>query len=359
MNHSPIARAGVWPFAAVGDRLAVFDLLKALASQLIVLHHLVAYGPLADAFRERFPALADRLYYDGRLAVQVFFVIGGYLAARALAPALQPRALSVLPLLWRRYRRLALPMMVAVLCSMVCAAIARALIDDPSLPAVPTVGQVLAHALLMHDLFGVEALSAGVWYVAIDFQLFALLAVVAACAARYPIAALRPAAMASTVAVLAALSLFLLNRHPELDVVGPYFFGVYALGAAVYWLAPPARALWWGIALVALVLLALQIEHRERLAFAGIVALSLWVGLRTGVLSGWPEWPLAAFLGRISFSVFLIHYPVIMLVNALTVCLFGTAGHAPLYGLLSAWAASLVAGALFHRHVEQPLARLA
>jgi peptidoglycan/LPS O-acetylase OafA/YrhL len=75
----------------VASRLAVVDTLKAVASRLIVLHHLVAYGPLAEAFRSRFPRLADWLYYDGRLAVQVFLVSGGFLAARAL----QPRPLSL------------------------------------------------------------------------------------------------------------------------------------------------------------------------------------------------------------------------------------------------------------------------
>lgn len=102
------------------SRLAVFDTLKAVASQLIVLHHLVAYGPLAEAFRSRFPQLADWLYYDGRLAVQVFFVIGGFLAARALAPALQPRPLSLPAVLWKRYRRLALPCMTSELLILLC-----------------------------------------------------------------------------------------------------------------------------------------------------------------------------------------------------------------------------------------------
>lgn len=34
--------------------------------------------------------------------------------------------------------------------------------------------QLLAHALLLQDLLDYEALSTGVWYVAIDLQLFAL-----------------------------------------------------------------------------------------------------------------------------------------------------------------------------------------
>ena len=57
---------------AVGDA----DALKAFASQLIVLHHLVAYGPLSEALRLRLPRLVDWLYYDGRLAVHRLLDIG-------------------------------------------------------------------------------------------------------------------------------------------------------------------------------------------------------------------------------------------------------------------------------------------
>ena len=47
-----------------------------------------------------------------------------------------------------------------MLISVACAAVARTLIDDPSLPAPPTLTQLLAHALLLHDVLGYDALSA-------------------------------------------------------------------------------------------------------------------------------------------------------------------------------------------------------
>jgi peptidoglycan/LPS O-acetylase OafA/YrhL len=352
---TPSAAAAPSPAAALRstpDRLAVFDTLKAVASQLIVLHHLVAYGPLAEAFRSRFPRLADWLYYDGRLAVQVFFVIGGFLAARALAPALQPRPLSLPAVLWKRYRRLALPCMAAVLISIACAAIARSLIDDPSLPATPSPGQLLAHALLLQDIVGVEALSAGVWYVAIDFQLYAMAALLVWLASRTG-AARDALVLAAITAGVAATSLFVINRDTGWDVAGPYYFGVYALGAAVCWLSGPGRSPLWGVAVAAAVVLALTIDHRERVAFAGCVALLLWGGLRSGLLARWPDIPVLAFLGRISFSVFLIHYPVAMLVNAVVTRLWGATPDSAPPALAFAWAASVAAGALFHRQVEQ------
>lgn len=340
---------------AASGRLAVFDALKAFASQLIVLHHLVAYGLLSEALRLRFPRLVDWLYYDGRLAVQVFFVIGGFLAARALAPALQARPLSLSSALWKRYRRLALPCTAAVLTSIVCAAVARALIADPSLPSAPHFYQLLAHLLLMHDVMGVEALSAGVWYVAIDFQLYAMMAATVWLTrlARPP---RRTRVLALLTSGLALLSLFAVNRNPDLDFIAPYFFGVYALGAAACWLSRRDRSPLWGVAIALAVLLALQIEHRERVAVAACVAASLWVGLRSGAFDRWPDLRPLAFLGRISFSVFLIHYPVAMLVNALVSRIWGATPDTAVAGLLFAWAASIAAGALFHRHVEQRFA---
>jgi len=67
-----------------GSRLAFIDALKAVASQLIVLHHLAFYGPMSDYAQELFPGLMSWLYDYARIAVQAFLVIGGFLAAQAL-----------------------------------------------------------------------------------------------------------------------------------------------------------------------------------------------------------------------------------------------------------------------------------
>jgi hypothetical protein len=47
---------------ALSSRMPLLDALKALASQLIVLHHFSAYGPLSDALAQALPALAGWLY---------------------------------------------------------------------------------------------------------------------------------------------------------------------------------------------------------------------------------------------------------------------------------------------------------
>ncbi|MFT4195303.1 MAG: hypothetical protein QM614_11720, partial [Ottowia sp.] len=85
---------------------------KAIASQVIVWHHLLIYGPLAPAMEDAWPAATDFLQEHGRLAVQVFLVAGGFLAARSLWPAPDaPRvtARGWAARVWARYLRL-LPM---------------------------------------------------------------------------------------------------------------------------------------------------------------------------------------------------------------------------------------------------------
>jgi hypothetical protein len=68
-------------------RLPLIDLLKVIASQLVVLHHLAFYGPMSDHAVPLMPGLIHWLADPARMVVQVFLVVGGYLAALSLASA--------------------------------------------------------------------------------------------------------------------------------------------------------------------------------------------------------------------------------------------------------------------------------
>ena len=59
------------------SRLPFIDALKAVAVQLIVLHHLAFYGPMSDHAYALIPDLISWLSQHARAVVQVFLVIGG------------------------------------------------------------------------------------------------------------------------------------------------------------------------------------------------------------------------------------------------------------------------------------------
>ena len=335
---------------AAPARLAFIDALKAIASQLIVLHHLAFYGPMSDVAQELAPGIISWLSQDARIAVQVFLAIGGFLAAKALAPAGRLTSIAPLSLIRKRYFKLVTPYLMAVLISIPAAAIARALIEHESIPAWPTFGQFLAHAVLLQSILDFDSLSAGVWYIAIDFQLFALLMAILWLARTLGLGATRSLGMLLT-SILALASLLYFNREASWDNWALYFFGAYALGALAYWISESGRVL--ALApMAALVALALIVDFRSRIAVALITALALGISQHTGCIASWPKARIFAYLGKISYSVFLIHFPVILVINAAVARLAPHSASINAAGIIVAWAASIAAGAVFFRYVE-------
>ncbi|MDD2662598.1 MAG: acyltransferase [Dechloromonas sp.] len=328
-------------------RMPMIDALKAVASQIVLLHHFSSYGPLAETARDLLPGLLGWLYDYGRMAVQVFLVVAGFLAARGLSPQGDALAASPLPLLWKRYQRLIIPFLAAIGIAIIGSAIADHWMDDDAIPARAGFAQWLAHATLLHGVLGVDSLSAGVWYVAIDFQLFALMALLLWAGRRAFVAPL-------LVLSVGAASLFWFNRNPDLDNWAIYFFGSYALGAAAWWASDPRRLSAWTGVIATVAIAALVVDFRLRIALALGVALLLAVGRRSGLLERWPDVAPLAFLGRISYSVFLVHFPILLLANGLFVQLGGETPGAAVFGLLAAWTVSLLAATAFYRWIEGP-----
>ena len=338
------------------------DALKGLACVLIVWHHLAFYGPMSDVLYPHLPALTDWLYDYGRMAVQVFLVIGGFLAARSLAP--QGRATYASPgrLMARRYRRLVLPYLVAVAASVAVAALVRPWFDHASLPSVPTLLQLLAHGLLLQDVLEFEGLSAGVWYVAIDFQLFAMAVVLLSLSRRlerrWPgLRAMSLAPGLGLTVVVCAASLFLFNNDSRWDTAGVYFFGAYGLGMLAFWAAHSSQRRYCGYGLLFIGLLAgsaLLLNFRGRLLAALVVALGLVVLQLCAPGPGAPRWPQRqlAGIGKMSYSIFLIHFPVCLLVNAVVSWFWPAHLLANVAGLLAAFALSVGAGSVLYRNVE-------
>lgn len=330
------------------NRMPLIDALKAMAAMLVLLNHFSSYGPLAAAARDVFPDLSGWLFDYGRMAVQVFLVVAGFLAARGLSAHGGALPAFPLALIWKRYLRLVIPYLAAIGLSIAAAAIADHWMDDDAIPARATFKQWLAHALLLQSLLGFESLSAGVWYIAIDFQLFALMALLL-WAGR--IRRLAPALVIST----ALASLFWFNLDASWDNWAIYFFGSYGLGAAAWWASERKQlsASWLGV-IATVTIAALIVDFRLRIALALGVALLLGFGRRNGFLERWPDLTAFAFLGRISYSVFLVHFPILLLVNGLYTRLEWSSPASAIFALFFAFTAAIGAATLFYRWIESP-----
>ena len=215
----------------------------------------------------------------------------------------------------------------------------------------------MSHVTLLHSVLGYDALSAGVWYVAIDFQLFALFTLMLwlGRSPYWPQALLLGLMLASP---------FFFNLNEDWDNWALYFFGAYGMGAAAFW-AGNSRRPGWFLGLLAVVgLLALALDFRGRIGVALTVALLLgflkWRDNTNSIRLALPASISHAVgvLGQTSYAIFLVHFPILMISNGLFVRL-GLNGTWPaMLVLLCCWVACLGLAVLFEHWIEAPLSRL-
>lgn len=370
---SPVSIAA-GPSAESESRLPLADAIKAIAAQCIVLHHIAAYGPISAVTRPHLAGATEFIYDYGRAAVFVFLVLGGYLAASSLMPApgrcsSRRREASTLRLVLRRWIRLAWPYWFALFAATAIAVFARRVFDDDDTPLAPGLFEILANGLMLQDILGVAALSAGVWYVAIDLQLYALFAAFAGgWRFRSQPSGEKPVGrqVGDPVAAFAAIGLvcaatiagwFVFGQDDELEAWAIYFFGAYGIGILARWGSgvSSSNQSRWRVLIIGLCIGAILVDPRIRTVVTALTAIVLLIGWAPG----WMRNRVFEVGARLSYSVFLIHYPVCLLVNALIHRAWADNLTANLFGIAFAWFSSNLAGWLLYQFVESRTPRIA
>ena len=344
------------------NHFLLIDFLKVFAALLIILHHLSNYGQMAEDARQFLPGVMTWLFEYGRYAVQIFLVMGGYLAAQSLTRTRDIRnPRTALKLIFNRYLRLFAPYVVALLITILCAWVARFWVQDEFVGESETLGQFLAHLFFLQGILGLDSISAGAWYVAIDWQLYAVLAIMLG---MFP--GFRSLIWVSTILIVASLLYF--NRLSDYENYFIYFIGSYGLGVLAQLAKNDvdpaanrlARIL---IIIIGLVILVTSFDHlwvRNILAYCVAIALIVWGGraykdekhakmhnLVFSILWG----------SRRSYCAFLLHFSFILLANTLYIAWGMDQRHdgaMALAMMFLALVASWVAANYLYRLVEVP-----
>ena len=317
---------------------------------------------MAEDARQFLPGVMTWLFEYGRYAVQIFLVMGGYLAAQSLTRTRDIRnPRTALKLIFNRYLRLFAPYVVALLITILCAWVARFWVQDEFVGESETLGQFLAHLFFLQGILGLDSISAGAWYVAIDWQLYAVLAIMLG---MFP--GFRSLIWVSTILIVASLLYF--NRLSDYENYFIYFIGSYGLGVLAQLAKNDvdpaanrlARIL---IIIIGLVILVSSFDHlwiRNILAYFVAIALIVWGGraykdekhakmhnLVFSILWG----------SRRSYCAFLLHFSFILLANTLYIAWGMDQRHdgaMALAMMFLALVASWVAANYLYRFVEVP-----
>jgi peptidoglycan/LPS O-acetylase OafA/YrhL len=350
--------------------LFLIDLLKVFAALLIILHHLANYGQIAVDARSILPGLMAWLFEYGRYAVQIFLVMAGYLAAQSLTKfaTVKFSVHALLRVIINRYFRLFAPYIAALLFTIACAWLARFWVNDEFVGEQETLSQFLAHLFFLQGILGLDSISAGAWYVAIDWQLYSILGVLLITFSSYQ-------AFIWLISILAVSSLLYFNRSSQYESYFIYFIGSYSLGVLAYLAKNFADQKIQNLAKFALitigVIIAISALHqvwlRNFLAWFVALLLLIWGNasyprLRpasskvAACLLRWIAWASPR-----SYCAFLIHFAFILLANTLYIALGMHAHESGLIAIglmLGVVVCSTFAANYLYRWVELPSVRL-
>jgi peptidoglycan/LPS O-acetylase OafA/YrhL len=339
-------------------RSAFIDNIKGMACLLIVFHHLAFYGPMSDVANAVIPKTIDFFFDYARLAVAVFLCVGGFLAGLKLSEPNFFVKHSVQQVIWQKYLRLVIPYLGAIALAIAASFVASRLMQHDSISAMPDVPQLLSHLFFLQNILGFESLSAGLWYVAIDFQLFAVCASLV-----FLVEKLSPASWSYKSTRLISLIIFsaltiasvtFFNQHEAYDVWFVYFFATYGLGLLTAFLARSQSHRVLILAVVAVTIFSLYYQDfRERLLLALLMAFLLFSSYE----SNWSKsklWnnPLRK-IGEMSYSIFLVHFPVSLVVSGVWVQLYPSDPWMNVLGMGLSALLSLLLAIPFYKYIEK------
>jgi peptidoglycan/LPS O-acetylase OafA/YrhL len=383
-------------------RAAWIDSLRGIAALGVACYHILRYAPLNDRAREILPQWLQIPIDHGWVGVQVFFVISGFVIAYSVRGAkVTPGYLANYAL--RRSVRLDPPYWTTILFVLFLHATWHLHLGWESPLDIPTKFEstvswklVGLHLVYMQEIFGHENLSAGFWSLCIEIQFYLLFVSGLGIAQCLPMKNRQSAADAGPLSLfavfgpLALLSLYLWNRQGVYDnemwIIR--YFSMFFLGTAVWWTIDqriPHWSFWlyvaafvvrigWSASQFSIDWNHLQIRLPDgspwfiwsdkltiALTIALLAGLATYTAGRLGKLGSWLNFQPLQYLGKISYSLYLIHFPISHVVKTIGQRLSGD-NASPLVALL--WlllslAASIATADVMYRWIEAPSVRLA
>lgn len=345
------------------EHFGFIDSLRGLSALGIACYHIYRYSPLRESAEAILPDFFDYLLRHSWIGLQVFLVIAGFVTAYTLRNT-KIRQASLGNFCLRRIIRLGGPYWVVVLLVACLNYFVVSLSGDLSLSGRVTWVQLLSQLTFLQDIAGYQNISAGLWFVGIALQWSLAFILLFGAADRFS-RGMSPGARGEWIMPLvfflppALLALFVFNLDSSMEKWIIYFFHMPVFGALAWWTLErriPAAAFW---TYAAMLLAGVAIYFRIKVVIAVITGVTLY---RAGRSQGIYEWlsvrPLH-YLGRISYSLFLVHYPSGWLVTNLGYRITGNDPHAAVFWLALAILASIGAAHVLHVFVETPSSELA
>lgn len=301
------------------QRLKFLDGLRGIAALSVVLYH--HYLFLNSATLMTFPSLLESVLLKGHLGVQIFFVLSGFVIAYSMRNVLMSWE-YIQQFFIKRSIRLDPPYWAALFLMMVASFLFSLLISQQQEWPF-TFNQVLSNTLYVQEFLGFDSINPVAWTLCIELQLylfFAFILQVLCWRLRAHSHAEQMRIMQSPFFTLffALLLIGSLGYHNSMTEIQfknwtpqgiffPYWYSFF-LGAATCWTLLGRLSNKWLCLYFALVGVCVILNFNAEMLTGFVVAFTIYTLGKWGHLATLSCTKMFQYLGRISFSLYLIHW---------------------------------------------------
>ncbi len=344
---------------ATNPRYVFVDGLRGLAAVGVLCCHLLQCSVLGPTLEKVLPAPILFLCCYGSHGVQVFFVISGFVIAHSLRNV-EPTGRAIGNFILRRQLRLDLPYWAAL--ALVLASTAVEAVTPGLTPrTLPGAGNVIVNLLYLQNVVGATQIVGVAWTLCLEVQFYLVFILILAFSRRVAGQVTMGRVPLSAVALVGGLGLLSLLDQSAGVVAAPWFIPFwfyFAAGVLCYWhlrgrLHP---AVFWSF-MGAFVAIPVRTDWVS-IATGFTTALVFFAVGRAGKLTTWLGGPVWKYLGKTSYSFYLVHLPVLSIILRAGYKISGENQAAALGWFVAAAIASLGAGHLMWKYVETPSLRL-
>lgn len=338
-------------------RIKALDSLRGVAALIVVMHHFVAMYPERPALIKLTPL---RLLFAGESAVFVFFVLSGFVLFLALGRTTTMN--DVLPFWIKRVFRIYPPFCAAILFSAGLWFVAHpqpipglsGYFNEESWNLLPSPGLIAGH-LAMTDIHDLNSIDQPMWSLVVELRVSLIFPLLAALVIRDWRLACVGSIVVSEICYhfdnpfspIGPIDLIHTGQYVYLFVIGATLaLKLSSVREFFRGMPPTMRLACWGVALLSF---AMTPERFGSLVTALGATLLVALVLGDDPITGMLRKPVAMWLGRVSYSLYLIHVPLML---ACVHLLDGLVG--PFIALCIAVVLSLTLAGVMYRFVELP-----
>jgi len=296
------------------ERLTFIDGLRGIACLMVVFYHYCASLFLNLHITNKVQDLVLQLVRHGYLGVPIFFVLSGFVISYSVRNIKIWNFKILINFFLRRLVRLTPPYYISIIISSFLLLIRIKL--SKYFVYFPDLKTFLSHLFYLQEFFNLNNINLVYWTICIEIQFYLFFGVLYFIC--YLLSTKSKIINIDIYIFLITFVISLTQLYSYPDEIMVVFFpswSMFILGVISFWVFNSRIDFKYGISLYILIFILVFYHSNNYLACANLIYLSIIIASYCGKLTSWLNWSIAQFFGTISYSLYLIHGPLLIFIT--------------------------------------------